>query len=195
MLSPQANIHNLIRFVKECTKRLVTSYIPYCTVTPHKNMAQARDILDCSSNCNGCYENYRGKNFRQHVRCFSLFQGHVFNVPLGADSQTIAQHREQFVNENLHRANVRHWQYDYTPKQQVLKKVHNPTKLGVRTTSPFAILHVRVNGNITLQLCPGVTERINIRRVIPYRTTPTTNPTWGPFTAQRYLVFFKFFLF
>jgi len=99
------------------------------------------------------------------------------NISLVADWQTIAQHREQFVNENLRRANARHRQYDYALNQKVLKKVHDPTKLGVRTTGHFTIPIVRVNGAITRQLRPGATERINIRSVIPYRTTPTTNPT------------------
>jgi len=52
--------------------------------------------------------------------------------------------------------------------QQVLKKVHNPTKLGVRTSGPYTIAQIHVNGNITIQLRPGITERINMRRVVPY---------------------------
>jgi transposase InsO family protein len=91
------------------------------------------------------------------------------NVPLVADWQTIARKREQHVNENLRRANQKRRQYDYATGQQVLKKVHNPTSLGVRTMGPYAIERVHVNGNLTLQLRQGVTERINIRRVLPYR--------------------------
>ena len=56
------------------------------------------------------------------------------NIPLVADWQAIATHRKHHVNENLCRANRKQRQYDYAPGQQVLKKVHNPTKLGVRTT-------------------------------------------------------------
>jgi hypothetical protein len=88
---------------------------------------------------------------------------------LVADWQTIARKREQHVHENLRRANQKRRQYDYTTGQQVLKKVHNPTSLGVRTMGPYPIERVHVNGNLTLQLCQGVTERINIRRVLPYR--------------------------
>ena len=91
------------------------------------------------------------------------------NVPLVADWQTIARNREQHVNENLRRANRKRRQYDYAPGQQVLKKVHNPTSLGVRSSGPYTIDRVHVNGNFTIQLRPGVTERINIRRVLPYR--------------------------
>jgi hypothetical protein len=59
--------------------------------------------------------------------------------------------------------------YDYAAGEQVLKKVHNPTSLGVRTNGPYTIDRVHVNGTLTITLRPGVTERINIRRLVPYR--------------------------
>ena len=59
-------------------------------------------------------------------------------------------------------------EFDYAPGQQVLKKVHNPTKLGVRMDGPYNIECIEVNGNLTILLCEGITEHINIRRVLPY---------------------------
>ena len=53
----------------------------------------------------------------------------------------------------------------------VLKIIPNPTKLGPRTRGPYKVEAVHVNGTITIILRPGVTEQINIRRVIPYRDT------------------------
>ncbi len=91
------------------------------------------------------------------------------NVPLIADWQAIARTCEHHVNENLQCANRTQRQYDYAPGQQVLKKVHNPTKLGVRTEGPYTIERVHVNGNLTIILRDGITERINICRVLPYR--------------------------
>ena len=91
------------------------------------------------------------------------------NVPLIADWQAITSRREQLINDNLHRANLKRRQYDYAAGQKILKKVHKPTKLGVRTTGPYTIERVHVNGTITIQLRQGISERINIRRVIPYR--------------------------
>jgi hypothetical protein len=90
------------------------------------------------------------------------------NVPLIADWQAIAHTHEHHVNENLRHANRKQCQFDYAPGQQVLKKVHNPTKLGVRTEGPYTIEHIHVNGNLTILLREGITERINIRRVLPY---------------------------
>jgi hypothetical protein len=34
---------------------------------------------------------------------------------------------------------------------------------------PTTIERVHVNGSLTILLCDGITERINIRRVLPYR--------------------------
>jgi hypothetical protein len=90
------------------------------------------------------------------------------NVLLIADWQAIARTCEHHVNENLQHANRKRRQYDYAPGQQVLKKVHNPTKLRVRTEGPYAIECVHVNGNLTILLREGITEHINICRVLPY---------------------------
>ncbi len=84
------------------------------------------------------------------------------NIPLVANWQAIATHHKQHVNENRGQANRKQHQYDYAPGQQVLKKVHDPTKLGVRTTGPYTIDRVHVNGNVFIILRPGVTKRINI---------------------------------
>jgi hypothetical protein len=91
------------------------------------------------------------------------------NVPLIADWQAIACTLEHHVNENLQRANRKQRQYDYAPGQQVLKKVHDSTKLGVRTEGPYTIERIHVHGNLTILLCEGITERINICRVLSYR--------------------------
>ena len=90
------------------------------------------------------------------------------NVLLFADWQAIAHTCEHHVNENLQCANRKQCQYDYAPGQQVLKKVHNPTKLGVRTEGPYTIEHIHLNGILTILLREGITECINICRVLPY---------------------------
>jgi hypothetical protein len=79
------------------------------------------------------------------------------NVPLIADWQAVARTRKHHVNENLQRANRKQCQFDYPPGQQVLKKVHNPTKLGVRMKGPYTIECVHINGNLTSLLHEGIT--------------------------------------
>jgi hypothetical protein len=75
-------------------------------------------------------------------------QDMFLNVPLIADWQAIAHTCEHHVNENLRRANSKQRQFDYTPGQQVLKKVNDPTKLGVRMEGPYTIACIHVNDNI-----------------------------------------------
>ncbi len=88
-------------------------------------------------------------------------------MPLIADWQAIARNLENHVNENLQCANRKQHQYDYTPGQQVLKKVHDPSNLGVRTEGPYTIEYIHVNGNLTILLREGITECINICRTLP----------------------------
>ncbi len=90
------------------------------------------------------------------------------NVPLIADWQAIARTFEHHVNENLRHANRKQRLFNYAPGQQVLKKVHDPNKLGVRTEGPYTIERIYVNGNLTILLCEGITECINICRVLLY---------------------------
>jgi hypothetical protein len=89
-------------------------------------------------------------------------------VLLIANWQAIARIHEHNVNENLQRANRKQCQLDYAPCQQVLKKVYNPTKLGVRMEGPYTIECVHVNDNSTILLREGITEHINTHRVLPY---------------------------
>jgi transposase InsO family protein len=137
---------------------------------PPKNVSSAKDLID------------EALSMAMHAMRASVhttlggspgslvFNRDMFlNIPLIADWHAITQRREQLVNENLRRANKKRRRFDYAPNQQVLKKLHAPTKLGERTSGPFNIREVHTNGTITIQLRPGVTERINIRRVIPYR--------------------------
>jgi hypothetical protein len=91
------------------------------------------------------------------------------NIPLIADWQAITKRREQMVNTNLMRENRKRRRYDYAVNQKILKKLHAPTKMGERTAGPFTIKQVHTNGTITIERRPHVTERINIRRVIPFR--------------------------
>ncbi len=90
------------------------------------------------------------------------------NAPLFADWQAIEHTCEYHVNENLRHANRQRHRYDYAQGQQVLKEVNDPTKLGVRTEGPYTIECVHVNGNLTILMREGITECINIHRVLPF---------------------------
>ncbi len=138
---------------------------------PPQNMTQARNIVDQAlATAMHAMQVTTASTLGSMPGALAFSRNMSLNVPLIADWDTTAQHRKQYVNDNLCRANRKRRQYDYAPGQKVLKKVHDPAKLGVRTTCPYNIKQTHVNGMLTIELRPGITERINIRNVIPYRT-------------------------
>ena len=137
---------------------------------PPQNMTQAREIIDQAlATAMHATRTTIMTTLGGTPGSLAFSRDMFLNIPLIADWQTIAQRREHHVNDNLRRANARCRQYDYATGQKVLKKVHDPTKLGVRTDGPYVVRRVHVNGNLTIELRPGVTERISIRRIVPYR--------------------------
>jgi hypothetical protein len=140
-------------------------------------MTQARDIIDDAlATAMHAMQITIATTLGSMPGALAFARNMFLNVPLIADWQAIARTCEHHVSENLQCANRKQRQYDYTPGQQVLKKeVHDPTKLGVRTKGPYTIEPVHVNGNLTILLCEGITECINICRVLLYhRTIPHT---------------------
>jgi hypothetical protein len=129
-------------------------------------MTQARDIIDnVLATAMHAMQTTIATTFGSTPGALAFARDMFLNVPLIADWQVIARSCEHHVQ----RANRKQRQFDYAPGQQVLKKVHDPTKLGVRTEGPYTIECIHINGNLTILLREGITERINIRRVLPYR--------------------------
>jgi hypothetical protein len=91
------------------------------------------------------------------------------NISLITDWHASTKRCEHLINENPMRENKRRRRFDYMPDQKYLKKIYKPKQLGPRTSAPYKILTTHVNGTLTIELRPGATERINIRRVIPYK--------------------------
>ncbi len=83
----------------------------------------------------------------------------LLNVPLIAGRQTITHNREALVNDALLKNNQKHINCDYYVGQSVLN--HNNLikgKLTIKTSCPFEIVCVHMNGTITIQLPVNVTE-------------------------------------
>ncbi len=136
---------------------------------PPQNMTQARDIIDDAlATAMHAMQTTVATTLESTPGALAFAQDMFLNVPLIADWHAIVRTCEHHVNENLQCANRKQCQFDYAPEKQVLKKVHDPTKLGVRTEGPYTIEHVHLNGNLTILLCAGITECINIRRALPY---------------------------
>jgi hypothetical protein len=65
--------------------------------------------------------------------------------------------------------NQKRRRYDYLPEQLVLKEHWKPGQLDKRTSGPYRVLQTHVNDTVTIELRPGVSERLNIWRVILHK--------------------------
>lgn len=91
------------------------------------------------------------------------------DLPIVTDLLLIQQKRQALIDENLRRENMKRRSFDFRVGQRVLIKSVDPRKLDPRAHGPYSISQVFTNGTINVQIAPHVVERINIRRVIPYR--------------------------
>jgi hypothetical protein len=144
---------------------------------PPRNMTQARDIIDDAlATAMHAMQTTIATTLGSMPGALAFAWDMFLNVLLIADWQAIVRTHEHHVNENLWHANRKQRQYDYATGRQVLEKMHDPTKLGVRTEGPHTIERIHINGNLTILLCEGIAERINIRRVLLYRWTIPHTP-------------------
>ena len=93
----------------------------------------------------------------------------LLNIPLIADFQLLRDKRQVLIDEQLMRANRSRISHDYQPGEEILILTYKPTKLQERASGPFVIEQVHTNGTVTIRRNAHVTERINIRRIRPYR--------------------------
>ena len=95
----------------------------------------------------------------------------LLNIPFIADWEAVREKRKLLINQNLRRSNQKRRCFDYQPGDQVL--VWRPgilRKLNKPFDGPFPIVKSHVNGNnVTIRRSTHVTERLNIRRIKPYK--------------------------
>jgi transposase InsO family protein len=94
----------------------------------------------------------------------------ILDIPIVADLELLRQRRQAAIDTNLIRANRRRISHDYQVGDLVLILAYKPDKLQPRVAAgPFPITIVHSNGTVTIQRSPLVSDRINIRRIRPYR--------------------------
>ena len=93
----------------------------------------------------------------------------ILNIPLQTDLLQLQKRRQELIDQRLIAANAKRIvSVDYREGQEVLKLVYKPDKLEPRAVGPYRIKRVHHNGTLSIELSPGVIERINVRRVKPY---------------------------
>ena len=145
---------------------------------PPQNMTQDRDIIDSSLvTVMDATRMTISTTLGSNPGALSFRRVPPPNTSLISDWQAIHKHRKNYVNDNLRCANLKRRQYDNSQGQNFLRKVHNPTNLGATTTGPYTIERFIVNGNITIEICRGITKPINIRQVNPFCWIISTYPS------------------
>ena len=91
------------------------------------------------------------------------------DVPLISNLAAIRDRRQQLIDENLIRENKKRREFRYQAGQEVLLKSVDPRKMDPKAHGPYTIQQVYPNGTIDVARNPHVSERINIRRVIPFQ--------------------------
>jgi transposase InsO family protein len=89
-------------------------------------------------------------------------------IPIMADYNLLRERRQALIDYNNARENRKCLFKDYQAGDQVLVLLHEKGKLKPKTTGPFTINAVHVNGTVTINRGPGVTERLSVRRIKPY---------------------------
>ena len=93
----------------------------------------------------------------------------LIDVPVIADLAVIQERRQVLIDENLRRQNQKRINYEYKVGDEVLIKADGPSKLDARAHGPYTVRNVYTNGTLDVRRNAQVTERLNIRRVIPFR--------------------------
>ena len=96
------------------------------------------------------------------------------DIPLMADIIAISNVRQQIIDQRLLKANSKRKPHEFTVGEQVLKRnlIGPRDKLRPTFSGPYRILQVHTNGSVTIQLDARIRERINIRRLQPFRRAP-----------------------
>ena len=134
------------------------------------NAANAAEIVDNAlATATHALRTAVSRSLGNHSPGEIAFHRHMLlNLPLLADLQALHQKRTEIVRKNLEVTNRRRIRYDYRAGERIAVK-QDSGKLGIRTDGPYRITQVHTNGTVTIERRPGVTEQINIRRIVPLR--------------------------
>ena len=58
--------------------------------------------------------------------------------------------------------------YNYAVGERVWLKEYDPTKMEPKLHGPYPITRIHVNGTVDVELRPGVTQRFNVQKVVPF---------------------------
>lgn len=99
-----------------------------------------------------------------------VFRRDMFiDLPVIADLVAIRERRQLLIDDNLRRQNLKRREHHYRVGDTILIKARTPNKLQPRAHGPYPIVEVFTNGTVEVARNPHVRERLNIRRLIPFK--------------------------
>ena len=99
-----------------------------------------------------------------------VYQRDMFiNLPVVVDIMRIRDKRQVVIDENLRRENKRRREHHYRIGDEILIKTDGPAKLEEKAHGPYVISRVFTNGTVEVNRNAMVQEKLNIRRIIPFR--------------------------
>jgi hypothetical protein len=164
--NPQANAicERMHQTVANTLRILTHVHVP-------QNIDQAHDMIDtCLATALHAVRATVHRSLKISPGAF-VFQRDMFlDIPLIANLEMIQQRRQVLIDERLRRSNMKRRSFDYNVGDRVLLLASNPDKMQAKAIGPFPIARVHANGTVTIRRSPQVVERINIRRLKPYRS-------------------------
>ena len=157
-------------------------------VTPPTNNLQCRQLLeDAIATCIYATRVSVSRSLGTSPGNLVFRRDMLFDVPYLADLVTIRDRRQQLVDLNLEKSNKKRRFFEYKVGSQVLIKTFKPNKMEKKAHGPYRVSQVYTNGTLDVERRPGVIERLNIRRLLPY-FQPTDINTQQPQPQQQSLV-------
>ena len=92
----------------------------------------------------------------------------IFPITHITDWQQIHNRKQELINKNNERENARRHEHDYAVGEFVLINVADHHKMEKPRAGPYEIIRTHTNGTVTIQK-GNVTERLNIRQVVPFQ--------------------------
>ena len=138
---------------------------------PPLNVPHAHNIIDSAlASASYSLRSSVHRTLRVSPGALTVGRDMFLDIPIISDIEQIRQRRQAIIDQNTLRNNRGRRTFDYTVGQQVLiAEPPGKSKLDPKYTGPYTIQQVHVNGTVTITRAPNITERINIRRLKPYR--------------------------
>jgi transposase InsO family protein len=140
----------------------------YCQANPPQSQQQAAEMVDRAlSVATHALRVAVHRTLRVSPGAIVFHRDMLLNIPLIADLVALRDKRQAVIDYNLQRANAKRIDYNYQVGDFVSDLTINPAKMDPRAPNRFQIVEMFPNGTVTILRRPGVTERINIRRIKP----------------------------